>query len=70
MSDIEYETTNEENLKNDTEIPNAEEEAAILNKIFIGAFDDNIPETKRKLVRIFTSSTFTGKLIDYHYIIY
>ena len=52
------ETTQEE--KN-TEIQNAEEETAIFNKIFMGAFDESIPETKRKLVRIFTSSTFTGK---------
>ncbi len=39
------------------------EELAIFNKIFMGAFDDSIPETKRKLVRIFTSSTFTGLII-------
>lgn len=37
-----------------------EKEMIVYNKIFIGTFDDTIPETKRKLVRIFTSSTFTG----------
>ncbi len=39
-------------------------ELAIYNKIFMGAFDDSIPETKRKLVRIFTSSTFTDTLVE------
>ena len=37
-----------------------EKEMLVFNKIFMGTFDDTIPETKRKLVRIFTSSTFTG----------
>ncbi len=37
-----------------------EKEMLIFNKILAGAFDDSIPPTKRKLVRIFTSSTFTG----------
>ena len=34
-------------------------EDAIYNKVLGGEFD-NIPPTARKLVRIFTSSTFTG----------
>lgn len=38
-----------------------EKEMIIFNKILAGAFDETIPPTKRKLVRIFTSSTFTGK---------
>ncbi len=43
---------------------NDEKEQIIYNKIFMGAFDDSIPETKRKLVRIFTSSTFTDTLVE------
>ncbi len=42
-----------------------ETEVIIFNKILMGAFDDSIPEPKRKLVRIFTSSTFTGKFSKY-----
>ena len=38
-------------------LPESEEE--ILNRIFIGEFD-NLPSLASKLVRIFTSSTFTG----------
>jgi hypothetical protein len=43
------------------ESENYEKEMIIFNRILMGAFDDSIPEPKRKLVRIFTSSTFTGK---------
>ncbi len=43
------------------ESENHEKEMIIFNKILMGSFDDSIPEPKRKLVRIFTSSTFTGK---------
>ena len=44
------------------EAKNNELEMALFNKILMGAFDDTIPEPKRKLVRIFTSSTFTGEI--------
>ena len=43
---------------------NDEKELVIYNKMFMGAFDESIPETKRKLVRIFTSSTFTDTLVE------
>jgi hypothetical protein len=38
-------------------VPETEEE--ILNRIFIGDFE-NLPSLASKIVRIFTSSTFTG----------
>ena len=43
---------------------NDKKELVIYNKMFMGAFDDSIPETKRKLVRIFTSSTFTDTRVE------
>ncbi len=52
----------EEEIKNEKETNY--EELAIYNKILMGAFDESIPETKRKLVRIFTSSTFTDTLVE------
>lgn len=36
-----------------------ESEEEILNRIFVGDFD-NLPSIASKIVRIFTSSTFTG----------
>ena len=50
----------EEEIELVDETQNDEKEMLIFNKIFMGAFDESIPATKRKLVRIFTSSTFTG----------
>ena len=51
----------EEEIELIDETQNDEKEMVIFNKIFMGTFDESIPATKRKLVRIFTSSTFTGK---------
>jgi len=40
--------------------PPPETEEEILNRIFIGDFE-NLPSLASKIVRIFTSSTFTGE---------
>ena len=39
----------------------AESDSEILNRIFMGEFE-NLPPQTSKLVRIFTSSTFTGTI--------
>ena len=57
---VAQEVEEEEPEEVEDESQNDEKELIIFNKIFMGAFDDTIPPTKRKLVRIFTSSTFTG----------
>lgn len=42
-------------------LPPPETEEEILNRIFYGDFE-NLPSLASKIVRIFTSSTFTGKI--------
>jgi hypothetical protein len=46
----------------ENEGPPPETEEEILNRIFIGDFE-NLPSLASKIVRIFTSSTFTGEKI-------
>jgi hypothetical protein len=59
-----HEEEEEEDNEKEDESYDEEKEQLIFKKILQGAFDDSIPPTKRKLVRIFTSSTFTDTLVE------
>jgi len=44
--------------------PEATESEDVIYERVLGGEFNNIPPTARKLVRIFTSSTFTGEILD------